>query len=1015
MKFVLTVLFSLFLFSGYSINEYQIKSNDCYGNNGDEKILSQYKQNDSTTIYLIRVQGKNGYFATGRDTSTWLVKFNKQFKIVSKVLVNYSYDHFKFQFDSVTHTIGFLQYDYTNLNYEERVVGFKIYSLTDFSLLLNTTLNDTIRSTSNTNVMINSNQFGGYVIRYTMRLQNPTYSTDSIRVFVVDDNLQIKINKAIPTSFYDSIYGLVNHDSIPDIRKHNLINQLYYYNNFLHTISYIYGRKNDPSSTEISAVIYTRLDSNLNIVYKKAVMYKNIPDYLLIYINDGLLYKIDNNRLIFVLGKASCCEAYIYLLDSSFNVLKSLIPNEDIADVFKGSRNFHFQQNDFIFFSSIGYNTYQSFVDCYDYNLNLKYRVKLDSLYHTNPNQYIGVEGYQFFPDLSYLVYVSYDSAYQLLKINKDGAVNWNLRMPVFFTIRNKKLLNGTYFPNTDFPSQYIDNNGGDYPFFEFETIAGRLRSMSNYQTYYNNGAGSGNQKDTTALVEYKINIGNGKIIDTSLISIIIGTSNSKLNKFLNVKKLPRDEYAVLGTSNQLCTGRGLDIFSGIASKNYNTIVSRVFLDINSNGMLDATEHYLSNMSIYVTKNNTSTESYFDQDGYIVNYVDTGKYEISVNHNYNFFNPLPASVIKNYTTFGNTDTLRFALQPVAVVNDLMIQLNNNGRGRPGFSGSYILNVLNNGTTIQSAAIKLKLSQGIDSISAYPSATVHDDTLYWTFMNLEPQQQQTAQVYFHYKPSPENNIGDTLISVAFVEPIINDTFPDNNTSVLNDILSGSYDPNDKSSDKTEYTSDDFAKKDYIKYTIRFENTGNDTAFSIIITDTLDANLDISTFTPLIGKYNYTSKITNGNAITFTFYPIRLPEHTTSALSYLIKPKGALTNGININNRASIKFDYNEPVITNNTQTSISLITTSLHNNPVSTKYKLYPNPAKNEIAVELVNPEMVNSILLMDMLGHTVKNVAITNNNKLIHLNVNDLSNGIYVLYLMYNNKEKEVIKFEIMR
>ncbi|MBK6274480.1 MAG: hypothetical protein IPF58_07145 [Saprospirales bacterium] len=47
------------------------------------------------------------------------------------------------------------------------------------------------------------------------------------------------------------------------------------------------------------------------------------------------------------------------------------------------------------------------------------------------------------------------------------------------------------------------------------------------------------------------------------------------------------------------------------------------------------------------------------------------------------------------------------MQPIAIVNDLMIQLNINGRGRPGFNGSYILNVSNNGTTIQNAIAKLK--------------------------------------------------------------------------------------------------------------------------------------------------------------------------------------------------------------------------------------------------------------------------------------------------------------------
>ncbi|MBK8352843.1 MAG: hypothetical protein IPL21_14640 [Saprospirales bacterium] len=115
------------------------------------------------------------------------------------------------------------------------------------------------------------------------------------------------------------------------------------------------------------------------------------------------------------------------------------------------------------------------------------------------------------------------------------------------------------------------------------------------------------------------------------------------------------------------------------------------------------------------------------------------------------------------------------MQPIAIVNDLMIQLNINGRGRPGFNGSYILNVSNNGTTIQNAIAKLKLSENIDSISTFPSAIISNDTMSWIFNNVEPNEQKTVEIYFHYKEPPVNNIGDTLFSTATISPILNDTF------------------------------------------------------------------------------------------------------------------------------------------------------------------------------------------------------------------------------------------------
>ncbi|MBK6274479.1 MAG: hypothetical protein IPF58_07140 [Saprospirales bacterium] len=84
-------------------------------------------------------------------------------------------------------------------------------------------------------------------------------------------------------------------------------------------------------------------------------------------------------------------------------------------------------------------------------------------------------------------------------------------------------------------------------------------------------------------------------------------------------------------------------------------------------------------------------------------------------------------------------------------------------------------------------------------------------LSWIFNNVEPNEQKTVEIYFHYKEPPVNNIGDTLFSTATISPILNDTFPSDNVSILNDVMSGSFDPNDKIVDKNEYSSSDFDNK------------------------------------------------------------------------------------------------------------------------------------------------------------------------------------------------------------
>lgn len=93
-------------------------------------------------------------------------------------------------------------------------------------------------------------------------------------------------------------------------------------------------------------------------------------------------------------------------------------------------------------------------------------------------------------------------------------------------------------------------------------------------------------------------------------------------------------------------------------------------------------------------------------------------------------------------------------------------------------------------------------------------------------------------------------GDSLHSIVFIEPSINDSTPNDNHAALDEVILGSYDPNDKTSTSgSTITPAQIQRADYITYVVRFQNTGNDTAFRIVIEDTLDVNLDWSTLQPV----------------------------------------------------------------------------------------------------------------------------------------------------------------------
>lgn len=138
------------------------------------------------------------------------------------------------------------------------------------------------------------------------------------------------------------------------------------------------------------------------------------------------------------------------------------------------------------------------------------------------------------------------------------------------------------------------------------------------------------------------------------------------------------------------------------------------------------------------------------------------------------------------------------------------------------------------------------------------------------------------------------------------------------------IRNSFDPNIKQATPAGVTNNHLimAGED-IEYLIRFQNTGNDTAYKVVILDTLNLNLDISTLSILQAshKFSWELKGTFNPYLVFTFASINLPDSIKNVtksqgfIKYKIKAKKSLPSGTVISNRAGIYFDYNFPIITN----------------------------------------------------------------------------------------------------
>ncbi|GAA4295212.1 DUF7619 domain-containing protein [Nibribacter koreensis] len=137
---------------------------------------------------------------------------------------------------------------------------------------------------------------------------------------------------------------------------------------------------------------------------------------------------------------------------------------------------------------------------------------------------------------------------------------------------------------------------------------------------------------------------------------------------------------------------------------------------------------------------------------------------------------------------------------------------------------------------------------------------------------------------------------------------------------------SYDPNDKQVIPAGLTSEKYTPTNTpLRYTIRFQNTGTDVAYRVVVVDTLSADLNLSTLQMGTVTHPYRLTVTGKErpVLTFTFDNIMLPDSakdlagSNGLLQFSIRPKTTLPEKQLIENFADIFFDYNEPVRTNTT--------------------------------------------------------------------------------------------------
>jgi Leucine-rich repeat (LRR) protein len=418
--------------------------------------------------------------------------------------------------------------------------------------------------------------------------------------------------------------------------------------------------------------------------------------------------------------------------------------------------------------------------------------------------------------------------------------------------------------------------------------------------------------------------------------------------------------------------------------------------DSNDNGC-DASDINFPNFKLSFTDGTNTGNLIADTTGAFHYDVQAGTQTFTPTlENPAYFNVSPTTASVTFPTTASPFTQNFCITANGVKNDLEVTIIPIEVARPGFDATYKIIYKNKGNQVANGSLSFAFNDTVmDLVTATPvntgSAT---NSLSWTYSNLNPFETREINLTFNINSpmeTPAVNGGDVLNYSATIVGATDET-PTDNVFSLNQTVVNSYDPNDKTClEGTTITPSMVGN--YVHYVIRFENTGTFAAQNVVIKDMIDTTkFDISSLIPQSSSHPFVTKITNTNKVEFIFENINLPfddANNDGYVAFKIKTKPTLVLGNTFTNTAGIYFDYNFPIVTNTTTTTVA--TLGNQDFDFGSVFSLSPVPAKNSLTISTKQTVVVSSVSIYNTLGQLVQ--VHTNPNETI--DVSSLQSGSY--------------------
>jgi uncharacterized repeat protein (TIGR01451 family) len=382
-------------------------------------------------------------------------------------------------------------------------------------------------------------------------------------------------------------------------------------------------------------------------------------------------------------------------------------------------------------------------------------------------------------------------------------------------------------------------------------------------------------------------------------------------------------------SANNLVFGREIHYIGYNEGGTTASITGEVFHDQNANGQLDQEDPRIANIPI-LAEGEYSQLTFSDIEG---------KYSFPLREDQNYtISPSTSQCwelttnLDGYAISTESDTIYTANFGFAPVSDAasIRSLLTSARIRCSFEVPFWLSVINNGCEdLDSSFVSIQLPENVDFIRADIAPDINSEgTLSWNLGPLATGQSHRIRLELRMPNEEFNGEIISITTTAFGNHGVD--LQTEASSQYSERLSCAIDPNDKqvTPSRTEPSNSNYTQNDEtLTYTIRFQNTGTDTAFNVRLEDQLSDNLDHLTFKPIAASHDYRASMDETGLVKVFFDNILLPDSTANQtlsngfFTFDVNTQPGLEDFTAINNTAGIFFDFNQPVITNTVNSTI----------------------------------------------------------------------------------------------